>query len=696
MAITSIGGIHITVIDVRPGEIGAPHDDPGRGDPGTPDPVGSPEQKGRDDTDIDHGGNNDAVKSKPGESGGSGAASTWPTAYALERLPSRYGPSKDDPNVMVDYEHPGDNRFIIRNDQAYPVKTENGQTSIYDPQHPERPAYPVSYDAATGSWSVHDDAGQAPAGGMLNVPNTYVSKPDGQLRPDSQSRGVYRDGKGQAFIRQEGKTYAVAYDKDNETWRVRSPEGGTKPSYPVRLNSNGKWELKPDAGLPGGGRPSKYTDDLGQQLYTDYQNGLTQQALATKYDLNPNTVRTYVAKYARAHGLPVGAGTPIKYTKYTEELGLAIHTDYNNGLLYRDIAKKHNIGLNTVGPWIRKYAQDHGLPVRVRERSTYTDALGIQTYMDYQINGLSYADLEKKYGINKDTAKSWVTRYARDNGLPATEITRSDSAVALARGQYIYTDLANGRTLQETANMYTDGDVTVAYRAAMRHATKNDRSKDVVVQAWGNDMEAKLSAGAGQGPAAVAPAGPALQPEIDPMSEQQYGQILELYDQGGLTPQQIAQQTGVPEASVRNVEHGYGYFSPSKQAYVEPISDLEREQPPAKRQRPDSSAPSLEPQPGPSGVDQGAAARVVPGWGRAEIRQYLNEDPEIAQNMNPDTRDAITDWLEGNTPAPEGLQQEMIDQGYLDLTPDMVRAYFERGSNLTSAQRRMVENWLGV
>ncbi|WP_168790478.1 DUF6543 domain-containing protein [Paraburkholderia aromaticivorans] len=207
---------------------------------------------------------------------------------------------------MVDYEHPGDNRFIIRNDQAYPVKTENGQTSIYDPQHPERPAYPVSYDAATGSWSVHDDAGQAPAGGMLNVPNTYVSKPDGQLSPDSQSRGVYRDGKGQAFIRQEGKTYAVAYDKDNETWRVRSPEAGTKPSYPVRLNSNGKWELKPDVGLPGGGRPSKYTDELGQQLYTEYQNGsLTYGALATRYGLTPAAVFDYVARYAKEHGLPL-------------------------------------------------------------------------------------------------------------------------------------------------------------------------------------------------------------------------------------------------------------------------------------------------------------------------------------------------------------------------------------------------------
>ncbi|WP_168790479.1 hypothetical protein [Paraburkholderia aromaticivorans] len=160
MAITSIGGIHnITVIHVRPGgdlgtpHEGTPHDGTGRGEPPTPDPVGSPEQKGRGDTDIDHGGNNDDVKSKPGGSGGSGATSTWPTAYALERLPTRYGPSKDDPNIMVDYEHPGDNRFIIRNDQAYPVKTDNGQTSIYDSQHPERPAYPAR-SGADGQWQV--------------------------------------------------------------------------------------------------------------------------------------------------------------------------------------------------------------------------------------------------------------------------------------------------------------------------------------------------------------------------------------------------------------------------------------------------------------------------------------------------------------------------------------------------------------
>ncbi|MEM5339839.1 hypothetical protein [Paraburkholderia azotifigens] len=71
----------------------------------------------------------------------------------MNRLPTRYGPSQDNRNVMVDYEHPGKTEFIIVNDRAYPVKNEGGQYRTYDSAHPERPSHGVSVDA-NGQWQI--------------------------------------------------------------------------------------------------------------------------------------------------------------------------------------------------------------------------------------------------------------------------------------------------------------------------------------------------------------------------------------------------------------------------------------------------------------------------------------------------------------------------------------------------------------
>lgn len=65
--------------------------------------------------------------------------------------------------------------------------------------------------------------------------------------------------------------------------------------------------------------------------------------------------------------------------------------------------------------------------------------------------------------------------------------------------------------------------------------------------------------------------------------------------------------------------------------------------------------------------------------------------------MNPEIRDAITDWTGGYRPAPEGLQQEMIDEGFPQLTPDIVRRYLtEEHSTLSLSQLADCSRWLGV
>ncbi|MFM0395328.1 hypothetical protein [Paraburkholderia phytofirmans] len=434
----------------------------------------------------------------------------------------------------------------------------------------------------------HPAAGQAShagpdgARGVPDVPDTYLSKPAGELTPDPQFRGIYRDSKGRGFIQQGDKTYAVAYDRDNGTWRVQSPEGGTKPSYAVRLNSDGNWEVNTDTGLKGGA-PSKYTDELGRQVYTDYDTGL------------------------------------------------------------------------------------------------------------------SYSEIAKKRGISESSAQKYYTKYADDHGLPKIEITSSEQKLGTTWGRPIYEQLEAGVPLQVLADKLTNGNISVAYRGAMRYATETGKPKQIIEQA-----RARAAAGgAGRAADPTAPTEPAPQPTVEPMTRQQYDQILELYDEGHLSPQQIAQQTGVPESSVKDVEHGYGYWSPSKQAYVEPISDPENPEPPAKRQRVEPSAsspaagPSSSPVAGPSGAGEAGGAATVPGWGRAEMRQFVSGDDQIANNMQPRVRDAILNWLDGNEPAPEGLQQEMIDDGFGQLTPDLVRRYFN-GETLANSQMADIERWLGI
>ncbi|MEM5372322.1 hypothetical protein V4C53_40750, partial [Paraburkholderia azotifigens] len=128
--------------------------------------------------------------SRPGEESsrrGSPSTSNWPTAYAMSRVPTRYGPSKEDPNVMVDYQHPGKQQFIINNNQAYPVKTEGGQVKMYVPEHPELPSYAVSR-GPNGEWRI--SGGLRGGGGPGSPARDPFPGPAGQALPEAGLPGA--------------------------------------------------------------------------------------------------------------------------------------------------------------------------------------------------------------------------------------------------------------------------------------------------------------------------------------------------------------------------------------------------------------------------------------------------------------------------------------------------------------------------
>lgn len=429
---------------------------------------------------------------------------------------------------------------------------------------------PRGSDVATGGAS--GNGADAPvaknaSSSIPDVPETYVSKSAGALTPDSQFRGIYRDSKGGAYIQQDGQTFAVSYKKDNGTWAVNSPHKSTAPPYPVRLDSNGKWEMNPDTGLAGGGR--RYTDANGRAVYELYSSGE------------------------------------------------------------------------------------------------------------------SYPEISRQLNINKSTPIAWAARYAREHDLPApysVEVFWERNWMKPQTGQRIYEHLSNGVPLTDVADKCTLNNTFAAYRSAMRYARNSGLSDKPVLDA----RVSELGAEAKTPPEPRKEQSINVAPRVEPMTRQQYAQAQQLYDAGQLSPKQIADQTGVPEPWVKDVEHGYGYWSPSKQAYIEPIRDpASPAEPPAKKQRVE----------GPAGTSADPTS-AGPGWGRNEVRLYI----EDMQQLDDTTSDDIDRWLNHNGPAPAGLQQEMVDQGYPNLTPDEVRAYLDANSpvDLTTQQRIMISRWLDL
>ncbi|WP_213297020.1 hypothetical protein [Paraburkholderia sacchari] len=428
-----------------------------------------------------------------------------------------------------------------------------------------------------------------PISSIPEVPSRYVTKAPETLTPDpgndAKFRGIYRDSQGNAYIQQNGQTFAVKYQPDAGTWAVQSPEDGSKPTYPVRLDRNGNWERNPDIGGKGGGGP--------------------------KYQSLPGGGRTM----------------------YTEAQGRAAYEGYEAGETQAETAQRLGVNAETVGAWKARYAETHNLPT-------------------YKV------------------ARRLETRWMSD-----------------ATGESIYHDISNGATLQEAADKYTGGNTLAAYRSGMRHARKNNAPYQPM-------LESKIKPAPQARPEPVPEPGgastPSPQPEVEPMTREQYEQIQKFFDENKLSPSEISRQTGVPEPWVEDVEHGYGYYSPSRQGYVEPIVDPAK---PGPSKRPLEGGSGEEPPTKQVPPDKGPTPQ---GWGRNEVHLYLGADEATMGKLPAETRDSIYRWLDGEGPPPPGLQQEMIDQGYTKLTPEMIPQYLKGSKKFTAEQFNQIVNWLNL
>ncbi len=144
-------------------------------------------------------------------------------------------------------------------------------------------------------------AGARPASGaQFDVPAAYARKPKGGLHADPNSAGVFRDEKGQAYIKSGDQTWPVNFDKDNGTWRVYSPDNPTKYQYPVRADESGNWQVHDEVGLKGG-KPPSLPEEIKQRAVQLLQQGMTQGEIGRILGIS----RSSVAIIARENGIEV-------------------------------------------------------------------------------------------------------------------------------------------------------------------------------------------------------------------------------------------------------------------------------------------------------------------------------------------------------------------------------------------------------
>ncbi len=149
----------------------------------------------------------------------------------------------------------------------------------------------------------------------------------------SDSPGVFVNrNNGQTFIVDNGRPYAVAYDKANGTFRVVDPKDPSLPSYPVRPGSKGAWEIAAGPNAPvrsalpvSYAAPSPgtlqadpahagiFTDAKGQRYIKNGEN-----AYAVRFDADNWTWRAYQPDNPIRPGIPVKQNADGSWRSHNE------------------------------------------------------------------------------------------------------------------------------------------------------------------------------------------------------------------------------------------------------------------------------------------------------------------------------------------------------------------------------------------
>lgn len=126
-----------------------------------------------------------------------------------------------------------------------------GNLAAYDPRNPAARSLDAIARSTIGHGSTCGAAAHAAQAGLEAVPARYARKPNGELRTDTDHAGIYLDGTGQRYLKQNKTTYPCKHD--GQTWRIVQPDDRQKPGIPVKLDEHGVWRLNANVGLPAGG-----------------------------------------------------------------------------------------------------------------------------------------------------------------------------------------------------------------------------------------------------------------------------------------------------------------------------------------------------------------------------------------------------------------------------------------------------------
>ncbi|WGS51096.1 hypothetical protein LFL96_06220 [Paraburkholderia sp. D15] len=133
----------------------------------------------------------------------------------------------------------------------------------------------------------------------------YASAPAADLRADSRTAGLYRDGKGNAYINANDRAYAVRYDRDNGTWRLHHSAEPAKAQYPVRSDGRGNWEIHHEVGLLGGG--PRISHEIKDQIAALLRDGWSNAAVMKMFSISQSVVYAVRDRIAMPPAVPLAS-----------------------------------------------------------------------------------------------------------------------------------------------------------------------------------------------------------------------------------------------------------------------------------------------------------------------------------------------------------------------------------------------------
>lgn len=165
---------------------------------------------------------------------------------------------------------------------------------------------------------------------------------------------------------EELEYYIHLYIEEGKSFRELSEGYGLLLSGATFRQKVLKYQEYGLSGIQTHSKNNQYTEAFKEAVIREHlEEGTPLLQLARKYNIpSHETVRNWIIKYTKVENMrsytPTSEVYTMKSKKMTQEEKIQIVKDYlNNGLSYKETAKKYQVSYNNVYSWVQKY-KNHG------------------------------------------------------------------------------------------------------------------------------------------------------------------------------------------------------------------------------------------------------------------------------------------------------------------------------------------------